>query len=123
LSQPLSASVFEPSSTAIQDSSQEINLATAVTKKQSSENPLYSKRGIKMKKPSILMEEAVDVLKQFCTSDPTSSTSSSSASFQSEIVTDTAHTLALFVESRLCSLSLEKRKECENEIMKVLTNY
>lgn len=98
---------------------QQIEKINATTRKRSSENQLFSKRGSKQKTSSTLMTEAIEVLKQFCTSDPSSSIPSS----QSETVSDTAHTLALFVETRLRSLPFESRKECENEIMKVLSKY
>lgn len=71
---------------------------------------------MKTKKSLTLMEEAIDVLKQFCQPDP-------SPSFQSETFNDSPHTLALFVETRLRSLPSESRKKCENEILKLLTMF
>lgn len=100
--------------TITQSSDLQTNSATTVSKR-SSEKPLFCKRGSKMKKSSTLMEEAVDALKQFCQPDPTPPFF--------EMLHDSAHTLASFVESRLRSLSPESRKKCKDEILKLLTKF
>lgn len=103
-------------STTTQAFSEGNNVVTA--KKRSPEDTMFNKRGVKSKKPSTLMEEAVDALKQFCSSDIPSIPSS-----ETEKPSDTASSLAQFVETRLRSLPSEIRKECENDILKVLTKY
>lgn len=112
---PRSASTPASNSTT-QFSPQQTNPVTAATNKRPSEEQLFSKRGSKTKKSFTLMEEAVDALKQFCQSEPAPSP-------PSEMLNDSAHTLALFVESRLRSLSPENRKKCEDEILKLLTRF
>lgn len=108
------ASTPAPNSISTQSAHQRINPVTAATNKRASEEQLFCKRGSKMKKSSTLMEEAVDALKQFCQLDPAP---------PSETLSDSAHTLALFVESRLRSLSPEDQKQCEDEILKLLTRF
>lgn len=58
-------------------------------------------------KKQIIMEETIDILKQLCSSDQVLSPS------QYEILNDSAHALAQFLETRLRSLSPENRKTCE----------
>lgn len=98
-------------------SPQQTNHVTVINKRPS-EKQLFCKRGSKSKKSEILMEEAIDVMKQFCQPDPPPAPSSDSKTYN-----DSAHTMALFVESRLRSLSPCSRKDCEDEILKLLTKF
>ncbi|XP_071639677.1 uncharacterized protein [Temnothorax longispinosus] len=113
---PRLASNFALSS--ITQSSQQQQNSVTVSNKRSSENQqqLFYKRGLKTKKQSSIMEEAVGALKQMAQPDPV-------LSLPQPEINDSAHTLALFLETRLRSLPPENRKKCEDEILKLLTQF
>lgn len=68
---------------------------------------------------SAIMIEAVTAIKTLCKQDPNNSTNSSNSS----VSTDSAHSLGLFIAARLREMTTDQRKLCENEILKVLSQF
>lgn len=96
----------------------------SASKKQDNENQMYTKRGSK-RKADTFMEEAVSAIKTLCQPDPITSLEpnlfvSRSSQYPDN---DSAHTLGLFIAARLRAMQPEERRLCENEILKLLSQF
>ncbi|KYM99560.1 hypothetical protein ALC62_09693 [Cyphomyrmex costatus] len=99
-------------------------LTSSASKIKDVENKMYTKRGYAKRKAnfdpndnSAIMVEAVTAIKTLCKQDPNNSTNSSNSS------TDSAHSLGLFIAARLREMTTDQRKLCENEILKILSQF
>ncbi|XP_071579431.1 uncharacterized protein [Temnothorax nylanderi] len=81
------------------------------------ENQMYIKRGQAKRKSDTLMQEAVGAIKVLCKPDPKTTLDNSSTP------TDSAFTLGSFIAARLRQMTPDQRKLCENEILKLLSQF
>lgn len=87
---------------------------SSASKKQNAENQMYVKQGSAKRKSDNIMEEAVSVIKTLCKPD--------SKELESNL-SDAAHTLDLYIAARLHEMKSDERRLCENEILKLLSEY
>lgn len=79
---------------------------------------MYTKRGCTKRKSDTLMEEAVSAIKTLCQpSPPILHESNSSVSI------DSAHTLGMYIATRLREMTPDQRRQCQNEILKLLSQF
>ncbi|XP_077282836.1 uncharacterized protein LOC143908881 [Temnothorax americanus] len=90
---------------------------SSVPKIQDAENQMYIKRGQAKRKSDTLMEEAVGAIKVLCKPEPKTTLDDSFTP------TDSAFTLGSFIAARLRQMTPDQRKLCENEILKLLSQF
>jgi len=95
--------------------STESTSSSSASKKQNAENQMYIKRGSVKRKSDNIMEEAVNAIKTLCKPDPIKPHESN--------LSDAAHTLGLFIAARLREMIPDQRRQCENEILKLLSQF
>lgn len=90
-------------------------LTSSASKIQDTE--MYTKRGSTKRKSDNFMEEAVTAIKTLCQPDNKVSEPNSS------VPDDSAHPLGLFIVARLREMMPEQRRQCEKEILKVMSQF
>jgi len=89
--------------------STESTSSSSASKKQNAENQMYIKRGSIKRKSDNIIEEAVNAIKTLYKPDPIKSHESN--------LSNTAHTLGLFIAAKLHEIISNQRRQCENEIL------
>lgn len=111
-------------STSIEATSQNIasisaNPVTSSVSKMQGETQIYTKRGSAKRNPDHFMEEAIGAIKTLCQHEPPIASHESNSSVSS----DSAHTLGMFIAARLREMMPDQRKQCENEILKLFSQF
>lgn len=115
---PVSQATSQNATVSISTVSTSTKPTSSAPKINDAENQIYVKRGSVKRKADTLMEEAVTAIKTLCQPNPNISPDSNSS-----IPTDSAQTLGLFIAARLHEMTSNEHKQCENELLKVLSQF